>query len=417
MNHLSFLEHENIISEFRDLINSNPDETEAIDTDIDKVDVIDIHKPNASGLTAVDVKAELQRRGLQPRGFYSDDVEILQRCFNDEHDASVETKRKELMNKRVEEAKEARVHRERVLIHNMIIEETETISNDPRLSEWFRMIGEKSCPLVCRIDGLNSITARSLSKVLWADDRIQSLDVSNMKLSDSAGAHLARALRNNTSLIKLEMDENKFGSETCRVLAESLSVNNTLKSLSIASNPFDKSQDSVALLSTALAINSGLVSLSLWQCGIGLEGGKALCDAVSKNANLICVEIGCNDFDHYDVLKMTTKLEANRTARELRLSREAESERERELAAQEKAKVEREKDKDCQNRRWLDQQQAQRAQTRHVELERRRAEAQKEERMRLQMEHALKREEERVKAASKKGKKGEKSKKGEKVKP
>ncbi|KAL3774430.1 hypothetical protein ACHAW5_001672 [Stephanodiscus triporus] len=416
MNLLSFLDQENIVAEFRDLIDSNSDEAETIDTGIDKSDVIDIHKPNASGLTAVDVKAELHRRGLQPKGFYSDDVEILQRCFNDEHEGSIETKRKELMNKRIEEVKQARVHRERVLIHNMIIEEKETISNDPRLSEWFRMVVEKSCPLVCRIDGLNNISARSLSKVLWADNRIKSLDISKLKLSDKAGAYVARALRSNTSLIKLEMDENKFGPETCKVLAESLSVNSTLQSLSIASNPFDKCQDSVALLATALAINSGLVSLSLWQCGIGLEGGKAVCDAVSKNTSLISVEIGYNNFDHYDVIEMTTKLEANRRARELRLSREAESERDRERAAQDKEKGEREKDKDCQNRRWLEQQQTQRAQTRQVELERRRAEVQKEERMRQQMEHALKWEEERAKTASKKGKKGEKAKKGEKGK-
>jgi hypothetical protein len=43
MNLSSFIEEENIIAEFRDLIDSNSDEAETIDTGIDKSDVIDIH--------------------------------------------------------------------------------------------------------------------------------------------------------------------------------------------------------------------------------------------------------------------------------------------------------------------------------------------------------------------------------------
>jgi hypothetical protein len=405
---LSFLDQESTIAAFQDLIDLNT-EAEAIDTGIDA----NIDIPKLKGLTAVDVKAELQRRGLQPKGFYSDDVELLQKAINDDYESSIEKKRQELKDQRIAEAKQAKVQREIALIQTMIHEEKGEIMNDPRLSEWFRMIGEKSCPLVCRIDGLSNITARSLSKALWTDDRIKSLDVSKLQLSDKAGASLARALRNNTSLIKLEMDENQFGRETCEVLAESLLINKTLKSLSFASNPLEKCRDSVLLLANALSINSGLVSLCLWQCGIGMEGGTAICDAVYKNASLIIVEIGYNNFDNYDVLRMTGKLEENRRAREVRLSLEAESEKRRDRDALERLRVEREKEKDDQNRRWLEEQQLKRAQSRHVELERRQAEAHKEESTRRQMEHAQKWEEERVKAASKKGKKGEKGKKGD----
>ena len=411
---LSFLNQESTIAAFQDLIDLST-EAEAIDTGIDAIDnsdLIDIPKLNAASLTAVDVKAELQRRGLQPKGFYSDNVGLLQKAINDEYESSIEKKRQELKDLRIAEAKKSKVQREIALIQTMIHEEKGEIMNDPCLSEWFRMIGEKSCPLVCRIDGLTNITARSLSKALWTDDRITSLDVSKLQLSDKAGASLARVLRNNTSLKKLEMDENQFGRETCKVLAESLLINNTLKSLSFASNPLEKCPDSVLLLANALLINSGLVSLSLWQCGIGLEGGKTICDAVCKNASLIIVEIGYNNFDNYDVLRMTGKLEENRRAREVRLSLEAESEKERERDARERLRVEREKEKDDQNQRWLEEQQLQRAQSRHVDLVRRQVEAHKEESTRRQMEHAQKWEEERVKAASKKGKKGEKDKKG-----
>ena len=51
--------------------------------------------------------------------------------------------------------------------------------NDPRLSEWFRMIGEKSCPLVCRIDGLSNITASGHSEASLSV-RIQETSLSNV---------------------------------------------------------------------------------------------------------------------------------------------------------------------------------------------------------------------------------------------
>jgi hypothetical protein len=156
---LSFLDQESTIAAFQDLIDLNT-EAEAIDTGIDA----NIDIPKLKGLTAVDVKAELQRRGLQPKGFYSDDVELLQKAINDDYESSIEKKRQELKDQRIAEAKQAKVQHEIALIQTMIHEEKGEIMNDPRLSEWFRMIGEKSCPLVCRIDGLSNITARSLSK-------------------------------------------------------------------------------------------------------------------------------------------------------------------------------------------------------------------------------------------------------------
>ena len=133
--------------------------------------------------TFLDVIIELERRGLQPKGFYSDDAKRLQRCFDDEHEEYVETKKKELCDAKIAEAEQKRERFKKTLIENEIHEENHEISSNSRLSEWFRLILSQACPLECRID-VNNISARSLAKLLWSDTRIKYIDLSNMALSD-----------------------------------------------------------------------------------------------------------------------------------------------------------------------------------------------------------------------------------------
>ena len=109
-----------------------------------------------------------------------------------------------------------------LLVQNEIFEEEKEISTNPRLSEWFRLITTKSCPLDCRIE-INSITARALAKALiWDDCQIKSLDLSNLGLSDKAGCYISRALKNNKTLVKLELDGNQLGPNTCIELERDL---------------------------------------------------------------------------------------------------------------------------------------------------------------------------------------------------
>ena len=345
---LSFLEQEHLIAEFQDLIDLDSDGGTSSDIVIavDRIDADVFAKLNASSLTLTDVIVELERRGLQPKGFYSDDAKRLQRCFDEEHEEYVETKRKEVRNAKIAEAEQKREQHKKALIENEVLEEKDEISSNSRLSEWFRLILARKCPSECRID-VNNIAARSLAKALWSDTRITAVDVSNMNLSDKSGAYLARALKNNNAIVKLEMDGNMFGPETCKSLANSLATNNSLTFLSIGSNLLAKSQDEnnkgcIELLAHSLAKNSGLTCLSLWRCGIGLDGGKVICNAVSNNTNLISVEVGYNNFDTSDVLQMTRKLEANRRTRELRLSQEAELEKGQERATQDGLKAKQE---------------------------------------------------------------------------
>ena len=403
---LSFLENESVIAQFQDLlVVSEPSALAAVDTSIE----VDIPKLNAKSLSLTDVTAELERRGITPKGFYSDDSRQLQRCYDDEHETYVAETRKKLREEKIAEAQREHEHHKAELIRTEILEEkNELLSRKPRLAEWFRLITNKSCPDECRID-INNITARSLSKVLWSESRIKVLDLSNMGLNDRAGSYIARALANNATLMKLELEGNHFGQQTCKELAKSLTLNNTLRFLSVGSNPLTKGDDDkvdcIELLAKAIQ-TAGLTSLSLWRCGIGIEGGKAICTAVAKSTSLISVEVGYNDFKPSDVLLMNKQLEVNRKARDERLAQETEIARKKEIIRQEELKLKEIEEKARQTQKWLEEQEKKRAEARRLELEQKEQEKQKEAERQQQLAHAQKMEEERINATKKKSKKG-----------
>jgi len=231
-----------------------------------------------------------------------------------------------------------------------------------------------------------------------------------MCLLDKAGSYLARALANNATLMKLELDGNHFGQQTCTELAKSLTLNSTLICLSLGSNPLTKGGDDNKVDCTELLAKaiqpSGLTSLSLWRCGIGEEGGKAICEAVSQSTSLISVEVGYNDFKPSDVLLMNKQLEVNRKARDERLAQEAEIARKKEMIRQEEVKLKEIKEKQQHTQMWLEEQEKKRAEARRLDLEQKEREKQKEAERQQQLAHAQKMEEERINATKKKGKKG-----------
>ena len=209
--------------------------------------------------------------------------------------AAAEIKRRELIKESIEEE-----------------EEKNEISSSVRLSEWFTIIQNNLSPIHCRIDELTNISTRSLSKLLWNDNRIVSLDVSNLNLSDLSGSFLARALNN--TLSKLEMGGNQFGSKFVSQIAKSLLANKTsaLSFLSLESNLLltgENSKESIALFAEAVGKNTSLLSLSLWRCGLSLESGRLLAEAISKGENkLVSLEVGYNHFDSLDVEVIANKL-------------------------------------------------------------------------------------------------------------
>ena len=68
---LSFMEKDDLIKEFQDLIDHDTCGRAAIEVAQVDVDSIEVHKLDAKGLSPSDVISELERRGVQPKGFYA----------------------------------------------------------------------------------------------------------------------------------------------------------------------------------------------------------------------------------------------------------------------------------------------------------------------------------------------------------
>ncbi|KAL7480660.1 hypothetical protein ACHAW6_009419 [Cyclotella cf. meneghiniana] len=262
-------------------------------------------------MTNIDLIPEFESRQLPSKSFFTDNAKVLQATFEMEHEANAETKKNESMDEKLVEAQQLADRERQALVKRSIAEEEKELSENTRLVAWFEMILNQSSQLV---DPLADISARSLSKIVWSDKKLVSVDVSNMQLSDVSGAYLCRALRNSTSLKKLELGGNRFASQCCMQLAESLlaNENSNLASLGLDSNPLsagEDSKESIALLARAIGKNAGLMSLSLWRCGIGIEGGRAFAEAiVSGISRLISLEVGYNHFDDVDIAAISKQL-------------------------------------------------------------------------------------------------------------
>lgn len=255
-----------------------------------------------------------------------------------------------------------------------------------------------------------------LSKI---DHKTCSLDVSNLSLSDELGDAIIRSLPA-TTLVKLEFGGNNFSSITISALAAVLLKKNTsLQHISLDSNPLTYGKngiESISKLAKSLEENTVLSTLSLWRCGIGLQGCAALSKALQHNTTLISLEIGYNNCAGSDARSMKEQLSRNRKQYydELALAAQAkEVERKASLLKlQEQEQIQKEKGAV----EWLADEKAKREETRRDEMERQQLEAQKEQAYKQRMEQINLMEEER-KAATKKGKKKKgKGKKGKKKK-
>ena len=244
------------------------------------------------------------------------------------------------------------------------------------------------------------------------DQKSCSLDVSNLSLSDGLGEAIVRSLP--ATLVKLELGGNNFSSLTISALAVLLKKNTLLQHVSLDSNPLTSGNNGIEsfnVLAKSLGGNTALRTLSLFRCGIGLQGCSALSKALQHNTTLVSLEIGYNNCAGSDARSIKEQLKSNRKQYYDLLAAEARAkEIERNtsmLKLQEQKKVEMEKDVV----EWLADEKATREETRRVDMERQLNE-QKEQAYKQRMEEINKMEEERkVAKKKKKGKKAKKKKK------
>ena len=135
--------------------------------------------------------------------------------------------------------------------------------------------------------------AKALAHALESNTTLLGLDLSNNKIGDEGAKALALALKSNTTLSELDLKDNEIGDEGAQALAHALESNTTLSKLSLWSNEIGV--EGAQALAHALESNTTLSGLDLNNNKIGDEGAQALAHALESNTTLSLLSLYSNE--------------------------------------------------------------------------------------------------------------------------
>lgn len=122
----------------------------------------------------------------------------------------------------------------------------------------------------------------SMAASLHTNRSLQKLDMSINELYSEGAIEFGTALKNNRSLTFLNLERNEIGAEGAIAISEALKQNNSLKRIILSGNPLIGDQGAVAI-GQGLAVNRTLEELELVACGIGVNGAKAIGQALASS--------------------------------------------------------------------------------------------------------------------------------------
>ena len=115
---------ERMFGEFEDLEDNDGNANGS--SQFDEDDVVG-GRLDAASMNPNDLRQEMERRGLQPKGFSTDDVKTLQFEFDKEHEQFVLDNKKKRWEAKQLAAKQARLQKRRMLMESQIQDEVEEI--------------------------------------------------------------------------------------------------------------------------------------------------------------------------------------------------------------------------------------------------------------------------------------------------
>lgn len=391
--------------------------SDQVDDDVEEGEDGDDDDPSfrptlAANLNNADVYYEMEKRGIKTTGFPDTDRDLLQKEFDAEFKADLDNARAVKKEVKRRAARQAGLQRRRMQMEKTLQEEHDELSRCHDVDMLLELVRENKLSPSARLD-LNSICARALAKALWVNDTITCLDLSSNDLSDHSGSYLARILKRNKTIKKLELDNNQFGTLTCSAFSEVLPVNKTLTYLSLDSNPLarDETKGFVAL-AESLALNDTLKSLNLWRVGAASFCGSILAKNLVHNSTILFCDVSHNNMDMKDVVRIAAHLDSNLAAfeqSERDRRRDEEEDRKRQQAVEDKRNAD-VKAKELSS--WLEQRRTQRAdlrrQAEEERIEHEKLEAAEKIRLEQEQKERERKAQEEAEAKKKKKKKGKK---------
>lgn len=281
----------------------------------DNFDDAPIKRQDASELNQTELDIELKLKGIKPQGFKENDARTLQEIYDREYEefvAKAESEREQMEEKK---GKRKAMLRRKLIQEQRDKQETDEIQNNPTIQGWLGSMKQNSTHESARIE-VNSVTARVIAKAMRNNASLLCLDLSRNNLDNLAGWCIGRMLRKNSTLIKLELDSNNLGSRACGAIGEALKRNSTLAALNLESNPLltDRGSDvsGMKILTDALTVNNTLTSLNLWRSNLGEDTGRLFAEKMKENSALVFLDVGNNQFATSDLNEISSIVESNK---------------------------------------------------------------------------------------------------------
>ncbi|KAI8097900.1 uncharacterized protein B0P05DRAFT_522536 [Gilbertella persicaria] len=128
-------------------------------------------------------------------------------------------------------------------------------------------------------------------------------------------APLASVLRDNTTLLHLNLSNSQISFEGLSVLSNALSENKTLESLDLSRNPLNQGTDEgILALKSALARNTCLQSLNLSDTQLDSSSAITLAEALPENKSLTRLDLSKNpQIEMAGVLALSISIKMNHT--------------------------------------------------------------------------------------------------------
>ena len=171
---------------------------------------------------------------------------------------------------------------------------------------------------------LGEIGIHELANALRVNTTITNLNLSRNNLEEYGTQEIADALYMNTTITKLNLSSNWLGENGALIIAEALLVNTTLRSLNLSHNYLRRngfrSEIGIIAIANALCKNKSITELDLEHNKIGLIGAQELSKALYVNDTLKILNLENNKIREESAYEIAKALYVNKTLKVLNLS-------------------------------------------------------------------------------------------------
>ncbi|KAL0242942.1 hypothetical protein GEMRC1_005505 [Eukaryota sp. GEM-RC1] len=135
--------------------------------------------------------------------------------------------------------------------------------------------------------------ARALTEAVKVNASVTGIDLGfNYRIGDEGTRALAEALKVNAAVTSIVLSENSIRAEGARALAEALKINASVTSVNLVSNYIG--DEGARALAEALTVNTSVTSIVLSENSIRAKGARALAEALKVNTSVTSIVLSEN---------------------------------------------------------------------------------------------------------------------------